>query len=80
MPEVRLHGQKVIPGFLAHTRDPAEERREQRTLIVSGFSIPAPWCDSFRATGATHSKCTLLRFPSEEKSLRDRMHVHLLNY
>lgn len=45
MPEVRLHGQKVIPGFLAHTRDPAEERREQRTLIVSGFSIPAPWCD-----------------------------------
>lgn len=72
---------KVIPGFLTHTRDPAEERREQRILIVSGFSIPAPWCD--RVSGLqepTRSKCTLLRFPSEEKSLRDRMHVYLLNY
>lgn len=49
MPEVRLHGQKVIPGFLAHTRDPAEERREQRTLIVSGFSIPAPGVTEFQS-------------------------------
>lgn len=44
---------KVIPAFLAHARDSAEERREQRNLIVSGFSISAPRCEklSFRVAG-----------------------------
>lgn len=44
---------KGIPGFLTHSRDSAEESREQKNLTVGGFILSAPWCEklSFRATG-----------------------------